>query len=1176
MEMSFTPLAVAALLALFQQAPQPPALPQTAPAPVQGSAAASACTINGTLTSGKVPLPGVVLTLTNNATPDAQPVDVTASNPDGSYALKVPGPGQYTLKGQLTAFAPIAQPITLDASNCSSRVDLQMVLASRAPAPAPVAAPKPAETAPANTANGAPANGAAANGANAQNRARGANRGAQQGPRQFQSLSLVADQAGLAQGGSDGERETMAQAQALLPPGFSPESSSESVTAFGTQSRGTESLFGPGGPGERFGPGGLPEGLDAAGAATMLGFGPPGIGFAGAGGGGPFGGGPGGGGFGPGGGGGFGGGFGGGPGGGGFGGGPFGGGVGRGPNQIRGSFFQSFDTSNFDSAPYALNGQATSKPSYLQQRFGATIGGPLTIPKLLPSDTRTFFFLNYTGNHSRNPYDQYSTVPTAAQRAGDLSAFGTPIIDPSTGQPFAGNVIPGNRLNAASQSLLNLFPLPNQDGSVKNFHNVTTTTTQMDDINVRFIRNFGATPQRRPGQNGRAAGGGAGGGGRGGGGGFGGGRGGPGGGGQNLNITVHYRHADSTNVNPFPALGGDTKTSGWDVSGGYSASIHGIVNQLRVSFNRQNSHGQNLYAFNQDIASNAGLQGVSTDPFDWGAPSLSFSRFSSLRDMSPSQRTDQTIAISESMLKIKGKHSLRWGGDYRDIRFDSRTDANARGSYVFTGLFTGSDFADYLLGLPQQSTVQFGPGTERFRSTSWDLFFQDDWRIAPKLTINAGIRYEYFSPVSEADNRLVTLAAPSDFSAAAPVVAGGASPFGGTLPDTIVNPFRTGVAPRVGIAWRAPKSFIVRSGYGINYNSRSYSGIATQLAGQPPFATTGTVLSTIASPVLLQNALASVSPDATNNTYGIDPNYRLGFVQIWNLDVQRDLTRTLNVDLGYVGTKGANLDVLRAPNRGPDGLRIAGVPPFIWESSGADSIMHMFTVRLRKRMTKGVAMGGSYTLSKSIDEASSIGGSGGVVAQNDLDLAAERGLSSFDQRHRVSGDFSYELPFGENRHWLNQGGTMAALLGNWTFNGNVQFASGTPFTARVLASVSDVARGTNGTLRANYNGEPIAVSDPSTLQFFNTAAFSIPVAGTFGDAGRNTIIGPGTSVMNLGLTRQIPLGQSRGLSVTLLANNVLNTVQWSTIDTVVNSPTFGQVLSVRPMRTFLVTTRFRF
>jgi hypothetical protein len=1150
-----------------------------------------ACAISGTVTAGSTPLPGVVLSLSSG---EASPVDVSASNPDGSYVLKARGPGQYTLKAEIVAFAPIARSVTLEDAGCTARVDLQMTLASRAPAVAPNA-PKAEPTEPVNAASGkapatgtapgaqtqaqasssSPTNGAARTqpGAAGAPRGRGQGAGRQQqgGSGQFQSLSLVADQAGLAQGAANGESDTVAQA--LLPPGFSPETSSESVTTFASN-RGSESLFGPGGPGERFGAG-LPEGMDAGSAAAMLGFGGPGIafanganGFLGGGPGGGFGGGPGGG---------FGGGPGGGFGGGGFGPGGFGGGpggpgggmFGRGRNQIRGSFYQSFDTSHLDTAPYALNGQATTKPDYLQQRFGATIGGPLTIPKLLTGDTRTFFFLNYTGNHSRNPYDQYSTVPTAAERAGDLSALSTTIIDPLTGQAFAGNVIPADRLNATAQSLLNLFPLPNQTGDTKNFHYVTTTETQMDDINVRFIKNFGTTQRRRPGQ--------AQGGNRAGGGGGGGGRGGPGGGGgENLNVSIHYRHANSSNVNPFPTLGGTTHSSAWDIPVGYSFTTHGIVNQLRVQFNRQNSQGQNLYAFNQNIAANAGLLGVSPDPFDWGAPNLSFSQFSSLRDMSPSSRTDQTIAFSDSMTKIKGKHVLRWGGDYRDIRFDSRTDANARGSFVFTGLFTGADFADYLLGLPQQATLQYGPGTERFRSRSWDAFFQDDWRVRGNLTINAGLRYEYFSPVSEADNRLATLDVAPGFTAAVPVIAGETGPYAGALSDTIVNPFRTGFAPRIGIAWRAPHSVVVRAGYGINYNSRTYQSIATSLASQPPFATTGTVLATTVSPVLLQSALATVSPDATNNTYGIDPNYRLGFVQIWNLDIQRDLTRTLNLGLGYVGTKGSNLDILRAPNRGPDGLRIAGVPPFIWESSGASSIMNMFTVRLRKRLTKGLALGGSYTLSKSIDDASSIGGAGSVVAQNDLDLAAERGLSSFDQRHRFSADFTYELPFGQNRTWFNDGGAMGALLGNWVFNGNVQFASGTPFTARVLANIQDVARGTNGTLRANYNGQPIGLDDPTTLLFFNTSAFSIPAAGTFGDSGRNTIIGPGTSVMNLGLTRNISVGQTRGLSVTLLANNVLNTVQYASIDTVVNSPTFGQVISVRSMRTVLITTRFRF
>jgi hypothetical protein len=266
--------------------------------------------------------------------------------------------------------------------------------------------------------------------------------------------------------------------------------------------------------------------------------------------------------------------------------------------------------------------------------------------------------------------------------------------------------------------------------------------------------------------------------------------------------------------------------------------------------------------------------------------------------------------------------------------------------------------------------------------------------------------------------------------------------------------------------------------------------------------------------------------------------------------------------------------LLRAPNRGPNGLRIAGVQPFIWESSGATSILQSVSFRLRKRLTQGFAAAGTYTWSKSIDDASSMGGDS-VVAQNDQDLAAERGLSSFDQRHRFLGDVVFELPFGPNKKWFTDG-ACAAVLGGWVLNGNMQFGSGTPFTARVLNNRGDVARGANGTLRANYDGSPIAIADPTTTLYFNTSAFSIPPLGTFGNAGRNTIIGPGISNVDIGLTRNINSAQHRGLSIQILANNIFNTVQFASIDTVVNSPTFGRVTAARAMRRVQILTRFRF
>jgi hypothetical protein len=169
---------------------------------------------------------------------------------------------------------------------------------------------------------------------------------------------------------------------------------------------------------------------------------------------------------------------------------------------------------------------------------------------------------------------------------------------------------------------------------------------------------------------------------------------------------------------------------------------------------------------------------------------------------------------------------------------------------------------------------------------------------------------------------------------------------------------------------------------------------------------------------------------------------------------------------------------------------------------------------------------------------------------------------------------TFELPFGAMKRWF-QTGRSAEVLGNWQVNLTATLASGTPMTARVLGSFGDVAGGVNGTLRADYTGAPITLSNPTVGEFFNTAAFAAPAPGTFGDAGRNTITGPGTSNFNLGLTKTLTLSQSRTLSIQLLASNVFNSVQFAAIDTVVNSRTFGQVLAVRPMRRVQVVVRLR-
>jgi hypothetical protein len=537
------------------------------------------------------------------------------------------------------------------------------------------------------------------------------------------------------------------------------------------------------------------------------------------------------------------------------------------------------------------------------------------------------------------------------------------------------------------------------------------------------------------------------------------------------------------------------------------------------------------------------------------------------------------------------RHALRWGGDFRWMLTDSRTDSNPRGSFVFTGLYTGYyatpgagprstgtglDFADFLLGMSQQATLNYGPGMIRFRSRAWSLFFQDDWRVNAKLTINAGVRYEYLTPYWEANNNLVNLDANADFTAVVPVVAGEAGPYTGAFPTSAVDADRNNIAPRTGLAWRVNSKTVLRAGYGISYSSPVYQSMAQRLSAQPPFATTDTRLGTVGGPLMLATAFATpLPPSVVTNNFGVVRHYDLGWLQMWNVDLQRDLARTVNVGVGYAGTRGSSLDLLRAPNRGANGVAISDVQPFLWEESGARSIMHALSVRLQKRPSKGVGAGLSYTLSKSRDNASTLGGGGGTVAQNDQDLEAEWGASSFDQRHRFTANINIELPFGRNRRWL-QTGLGDLILGGWQWTTNFTLASGTPSTARITGAAANVAQGLNGTLRANYDGAPIQLDDPTMQRFFNTGAFSIPPTGTYGNSARNIIVGPGTQAANMSLQKIIMLPRQRTMTFRAQANNVFNNVQWGSIDAVVNSPTFGQVTSVRSMRSVTFSIRAGF
>jgi hypothetical protein len=1147
--------AVFMLAAIGRSVAQEPASPSAPAAAVPNPGAAQQGSsnlsqgglIHGLVKSGNMPLPGVTVTAINTLTGQKA---TGWTDVDGTYSLQVPTDGRYVVRTQMAAFAPLTHEVVINATNRNAAVDLEMVLLSRAQQA------QPSDTQRQLAALGAIA-AAIGNG------------------RAFQSLSVTQSEGAEATSGA----EQIAPA-GMPVPGISPDSASESVAVSGTTSNPMGNMSG-----DEF-RARINEFREQNGIGGSGGLGGPGAGIGILGGGG-MGGPPGGGG----------------PGGFGGGGGGFGGpamvAFARGRfdiNRPHGMVYYTVGDSALDAGPYSLTGQPSTKFGYLQNRFGVALGGPLNIPHIYNGGTKTFFFVNYNGSRNQNPYDAFSTVPTALERAGDFSQSTTrdaagqgqvpvQLFNPFTGQSIAGNNLQNSSLalSPVALGLLPYIPLPNLPGSRQNFHYVTSVNNDSDDLNIRLNHTFGPAPTFT-------------------------GRRGPGGfraPRNNLSIGVHYHGSNANVTNPFPSVAGTTDIRSLDIPVSYVRSFGKLTNIARVDFNRNRVRTQNLYAYSQDVTGSLGINGVSSNPFDWGLPSLSFTDFGSLTDTRPLLQRNQTLTFSDNMIWNHGKHTWRWGGDFRRIQINPETDNNARGSFVFNGANTGQfvngvhvpgtgfDFADFLLGLPEQTSVQFGANNYHFRGNSWDLYGQDEWKLRGNLTLNLGLRYEYISPFSETDNRIANLIlspAVLNPSLGAPAVQTVVPVQGQSL--TLMHPDRNNFAPRVGLAWKPFRNTVVRAGYGINYNTGAYQSIAQDLAFQPPFATTETNVQSGVGALTLQNGFPAPAAGLITNSYAVDPNYRLGYVQIRNLDIQQQIKPTLILNVDYTGTKGTNLDNILAPNSilDPDTglpvIPISNAQAFTWQTSRAYSSANAGSVRLRKRLHSGISIGGTYTFSKSIDNASTIGNGVGIatlggptvgsslIAQNPSNLDAERGLSSFDRRHYFVADYLYELPFGHDRRWLAGNSVWRALFGDWSWSGDWTIASGLPFTPRVITT-SDVSRGVYGAVRADVvPGISETVSDPGVAQWFNTAAFTIPTG--YGDARRNSIEGPGELLFDMAFNKVIPLKEMRNLELRASASNIFNHPNFATIDTVVNSPTFGRVVSVSSMRTVQFTARFRF
>ncbi len=841
-----------------------------------------------------------------------------------------------------------------------------------------------------------------------------------------------------------------------------------------------------------------------------------------------------------------------------MGGGGFGGFGGRGgfrnfrPDQPHGGAFWTGSNSALNALPFALRGQSPQQPGYGTNRFGLTFIGAPRVPGMAKPSGKQTIFLTLSGQRNSNPFNQYAVVPTQAER-GDCPAALSASASPAC-------------------NLLTFFPLPNLPATgtgargAYNYFIASTGQSNQTQAGLRYLRSLGANAGSPFGA--------------------------VGGGRQNRSLTqglrqsvnanVNWSHAASDSLNIFPELGGKQASDNYVVQAGYSLGYRNFNNNLQLGWNRTASQAKNFFTNGRDIASEIGVFGpgvtqLNASKLNYGVPSVVLSGLTGLNEQQPSLRVQQTISLTETLAWNHGKHNYRFGGDLRRVHLDVLGSSNATGTFYFTGFATGSALGDLLGGLPQESTIQSSIAKSYLRQNVWDLFVQDDFRATSILSLNYGLRYEYFSPFSEKYGHLAELATNQGFTQVGEVISGCGGDFCGGLPATLVQPFRAAIAPRLGVALRLPKSTVVRAGYGINYTNGQYASFATTLSRQPPFANVQTNQATLAAPILLSHGFPLAEADQPPN-YAIEPHYVLPYVQVWNIDVQKALPWGIVFNGGYNGSKGTHLDITSAPRPMSQVNQFGnGDVLFNYEQSSAFSNFNAATVRLRKRMQNGVSLGANYQYSHSIDNAGSIGGTSTVVAQNWQNLLAEEGNSGFDQRHRVTGDYLFELPFGKDKQFLSGGGVASKVLEGFSVSGNFTFATGTPLTPSYAAAVSDVARGTAGSLRPNRLPGVSATAGGGSLQrWFNPGAFAAPVAGGFGNASRNSIAGPGTISNGMSLSKTVDLGDTRNLELRATANNVFNTVQYAGVDTNLASPTAGAVTSAGVMRQFNFQARFRF
>lgn len=799
-----------------------------------------------------------------------------------------------------------------------------------------------------------------------------------------------------------------------------------------------------------------------------------------------------------------------------------------GANRFSGSAYEFLRNGALDARNYFAPKNEPA-PEYSRHQFGGSLGGPIL-------RDRTFFFADYEHTRLREGITRVTNVPTPLERTGDFSQslFNRPV-DPGSGQPLPDGRLPSFFQSPIGRAIAALYPTANRDTP---FANYVSSPTLRDDINqfdARIDHSFG---------------GGAG-------------------------LTARYSFSDRQLLEPFagpafasvPGFGTRIPRRGQNLAVSVTHTpSSAFLNDVRFGYDRV---AIGVFAESSAITNaSVGLPTLGTSARDAGLSVISISGFSSLGHeyTTPQESTTDAFQVSDTATWSRGAHLVKFGAEWNGLRQDAYRDVQSRGFLTFIDQgYTGNALADLLLGLPVLTGGARLDNPQNLRAQSWSLFAHDEWRASPRLTVSAGLRYEYAAPPVDADDR-ANLYDPATRQLV-PVGTGGL-PRGGYEPD------RNNLAPRIGFAWTdSGARNVLRGGYGIYYNQGSLA-TSEGLYFNPPYFNLGVYFPfpglpplTVADPF---PAFFPIPIPQSATAYQRD--LKTPWMEHYNVNVQRQIGHTRSVEIAYVGSRGHDLISARDMNQAAAGLRPnPAFADITLIESRASSRYNALQLRYQQRPAVGATMLLSYTLGKSTDDASGFFTSAGDpnFPQNSLDPEAERGRSSFDVRHRLSMSLSRQLPFGPGQPFLAGGGWLTKVLSEIELHTVFTFQSGRPFTVALHPDIDNSNTGRSN-LGFGYNDRPNVTGNPSgpgtTDEWFETSAFSFPAPGTFGNSGRNSVTGPGYRNINMGLVKSIRFGRTGRIELRAEAFNLLNRVNFDLPDAFLGSPTFGRLLSAQSPR----------